>query len=231
MNRPKYIISFASVGFVLSFIIGLFSSVPFGIVLLRALISALVMACVFFAGSVVFDKFLDANGPVTEATPIKTKTNGNADVSVDDSLIFDEENGPEFRIPKQLMNEGVSESKKTATKQESTASSVTAEGPAAVTTAQVSPVEPKADFAPAKTEPAAENFISVNDTESADNMELGSLPDIDTMLTDMKKLGSDVITNSDFAKSEATAGSEELKGADTEIMARAIHTVLTRDNG
>ncbi|MBP5328677.1 MAG: hypothetical protein J6Y75_02130 [Spirochaetaceae bacterium] len=230
MSRTKYIISFASVGFVLSFIIGLFSSVPFGIILLRALISALVMACVYFAGSVIFDKFLDANGSVTETTPKKIKTTGNADVSLDDSLIFDEENGPEFRIPKQLMNEGVSEPKKPAAKQESSASASNAES-VSVTTAEVPPVEPKAESAPVKTEPAAENFISVNDTESADNMELGSLPDIDTMLTDMKKLGSDVITNSDFAKSEATAGSEELKGADTEIMARAIHTVLTRDNG
>ena len=91
--------------------------------------------------------------------------------------------------------------------------------------------KPAVEVSPAKQETETENFISVNNTDNTDNMELGSLPDIDTMLTDMKKLGSDVITNSDFAKSEATAGSEELKGADTEIMARAIHTVLTRDNG
>lgn len=228
MNKTKYLISFASVGFVFSFIIGLFSSVPFGIILLRALISALVMACVYFAGSVIFEKFLDEGGMSVSGTSSNTKTTGKVDTSLDDSLIFDDENGPEFRIPKQLINESTSGAK-----------TVQAENPEETVSASVQAVasepvqnsKPAFDASPAKQEAAAENYINVNNTDSADNMELGSLPDIDTMLTDMKKLGSDVITNSDFAKSEATAGSEELKGADTEIMARAIHTVLTRDNG
>ena len=226
MNKTKYLISFASVGFVFSFIIGLFSSVPFGIILLRALISALVMACVYFAGSVVFEKFLDEGGMSVSSTPTKVKTSGKVDTALDDSLIFDDENGPEFRIPKQLINESIPVAKPQSEKSaESTASSVKN-----AATEQVQTSRPVSDVSPAKQETSTENFINVNNTENIDNMELGSLPDIDTMLTDMKKLGSDVITNSDFAKSEATAGSEELKGADTEIMARAIHTVLTRDN-
>ena len=228
MNKTKYLISFASVGFVFSFIIGLFSSVPFGIILLRALISALVMACVYFAGSVIFEKFLDEGGMSVSGTSSNTKTTGKVDTSLDDSLIFDDENGPEFRIPKQLINESTSGAKTVQAEnpEETVSASVQA-----VASEQVQNSKPAFDASPAKQEAAAENYINVNNTDSADNMELGSLPDIDTMLTDMKKLGSDVITNSDFAKSEATAGSEELKGADTEIMARAIHTVLTRDNG
>ena len=228
MNKTKYLISFASVGFVFSFIIGLFSNVTFGIILLRALISALVMACVYFAGSVIFEKFLDEGGMSVSGTSSNTKTTGKVDTSLDDSLIFDDENGPEFRIPKQLINESTSGAKTVQAEnpEETVSASVQA-----VASEQVQNSKPAFDPSPAKQEAAAENYINVNNTDSADNMELGSLPDIDTMLTDMKKLGSDVITNSDFAKSEATAGSEELKGADTEIMARAIHTVLTRDNG
>ena len=227
MNKTKYLISFASVGFVFSFIIGLFSSVPFGIILLRALISALVMACVYFAGSVVFEKFLDEGGTSVSSASSNTKTTGKVDTALDDSLIFDDENGPEFRIPKQLINESTPVAKSQSEKPAESA----AAPEQTIATEQVQMSKPAADVSPAKQEPATENFISVNNTDDTDNMELGSLPDIDTMLTDMKKLGSDVITNSDFAKSEATAGSEELKGADTEIMARAIHTVLTRDNG
>ncbi len=230
MNKAKYIISFASVGFVFSFIIGLFSSVPFGIILLRALISALVMACVYFAGSVVFEKFLDEGGTSSSASTTTVKTGGKVDSALDDSLIFEDENGPEFRIPKQLINENTTTGK---LHPEKTAESVAApEQNSTMESADEKSVPKMENYVPAeKPEPASENFINVTTTENVDNMELGSLPDIDTMLTDMKKLGSDVITNSDFAKSEATAGSEELKGADTEIMARAIHTVLTRDNG
>ncbi len=228
MNKTKYLISFASVGFVFSFIIGLFSSVPFGIILLRALISALVMACVYFAGSVVFEKFLDESGTSVSNTSSSAKATGKVDTALDDSLIFDDENGPEFRIPKQLLNESTPAAKKSQPENSTESAAASVQTPPEE---QVQTSKPAVDISPEKQETATENFINVNNTDNVDNMELGSLPDIDTMLTDMKKLGSDVITNSDFAKSEATAGSEELKGADTEIMARAIHTVLTRDNG
>ena len=157
MNKTKYLISFASVGFVFSFIIGLFSSVPFGIILLRALISALVMACVYFAGSVVFEKFLDEGGMSVSSTPTKPKTSGKVDTALDDTLIFDDENGPEFRIPKQLINESIPVAKPQPEKSaESTASSAQNDA-----TERVQTSKPVADVSPAKQETSTENFARI----------------------------------------------------------------------
>ena len=58
MINPKYIGIAAGVGFVLSFLIGIFSGISFGLLLLRALICAAIFAAVGTGGSILYQKFL-----------------------------------------------------------------------------------------------------------------------------------------------------------------------------
>lgn len=107
MFNIKNIIIGASVGFVLSFIIGLFSSVAFGFVILRAFIFAIVGAALGFGCSFLFDKFLKdavsvdvsvSNAQKSGSSAERKTIGGLVDITVEEGSLDEDVNGPKFVV-------------------------------------------------------------------------------------------------------------------------------------
>lgn len=264
MNKTKVMIFFALFGFVLSFVTGLIASVSFGMLLLRAVLCAVVAVGLYCGASFVYARFL--------AHPIEKREEGHepsgdgkkhrVDITLGDSVLPDDENGPSFKIPKELMPDTASFqdaplSDVAANTDESSAQSFTppqalssqdeqvntggADSPQGERSGDASFGESAQISAPVGgaavnnaapsgaggANPTAQSGAAAGGTGDVES-ELGSLPDMENVFSSIKNPTGEVITNSDFAKAGATATSDELKNADTEIMARAIHTVLAR---
>ena len=213
MTTTKKVVIVAVCGFVLSFLIGLISSVSFGIVLLRAVFCALIFAGLYYALSVVFQRFLISNSGALEhvsgGDSIIPQKGQLIDIKVDDEILPEEENAPLFKIPKELIPESNNNAVEV-----------------------LEPVENAQEVNDVKTgEKLFTTPQSQVKNENTGDSELGSLPDMESMLSDMQSSPtSEVITTSDFANSDNMIASGELRGADKELMAKAFHTVLTRDN-
>lgn len=108
MFNVKNIIIGASVGFFLSFIIGLFSFVAFGFVILRAFIFAIVGAGIGYGCSFVFGKFLNSGSDSVEvsssagvhSSSASEKKGGVVDIVIDDENLDDDTGGPKFVLSK-----------------------------------------------------------------------------------------------------------------------------------
>ena len=101
MINPKNIGISAAIGFVLSFLIGIFSGVSFLLVLLRALICAVIFAAVGAGASILFQKFLsvEQSDTVSDAPVEKAqRVGGIVDYIVGDDTLPDEEQGPRFDV-------------------------------------------------------------------------------------------------------------------------------------
>ena len=220
MTTTKKVVIVAVCGFVLSFLIGLISSVSFGIVLLRAIFCALIFAGLYYGLSFVFEHYLvsgsGTEGQSSGGDSIIPQKGQLIDIRVDDEILPEEENAPLFKIPKELIPESNNKAENAE--------------PVEV----LEPVDAAGAQEVNDVKPGEKLFTTPQPQvkkENTGDSELGSLPDMESMLSDMKSSPtSDVITTSDFANSDDMIASGELRGADKELMAKAIHTVLTRDN-
>lgn len=104
MINPKYIGIAATVGFVLSFLIGIFSGISFGLLLLRALICAAIFAAVGAGGSFLYQKFLsdgqsESVSDVSDASAEKaSRVGGIVDIKIGDESLPEDEEGPRFNV-------------------------------------------------------------------------------------------------------------------------------------
>ena len=231
MNKTKVLLTAGTCGFVLSLLVGLISRVSFGVVFLRAILFALVFAGIAALGQFIFERFLGNTGSVisgsTGAAGNEQDTKGQfVDIKVDDAVFPNEENAPLFQIPKELkpdwVNNGQSKTSAGSAAKTNSASSQGDDG--AEPLFSIPSVIQQTDeplFTPVQNNPAP----------SSDEAELGMLPDMGSMLSDMQNSSNDdIIVTSDFANSGDTGRSGAMQAADTEIIAKAIHTVLARDN-
>ncbi len=207
MNSPKLPVISAAVGFVVSFIAGIFSRAPFGIMLLRAFLSAVGVAGFAFLAFFLIRKFLpelaDSGSRDTDAD--KDSPGANVDITVDE---FPSENGedvPTFHVaPPQ-------------TEEDPGLSANTGEG------------------APRDGTPAPE-YGSLSDTRTAVPAEgqasadgnLNTLPDIGT-LTDEGSGAEEMSEDSSDDLSSAPVSADGADGVDTLNMVKAIRTVLAKD--
>lgn len=221
MEKTKTMLIIASCGFVLSFIIGLCSKVALGWLFLRALFCGIVCIGIYYAFQFVFKTYLQESSQAPSS--FSPQKGSNVDISLDDQVLPQDENGPAFRIPKELMQG--EELLQQDVLQEGTSSDALSAQNNANQAAVDAPNVNVSSSANAENNEEQKLFSVEKNTEDQD-AELGSLPDMDSMLSSIQQPTGEVITNSDFAKAGETASSEALKGADTEIMAKAIHTVL-----
>lgn len=104
MVNPKYICISAAVGFVLSFVIGLFSSVAFLHLIIRALIYAAVFAVLSIAINYLSKTFLSSDqsfdSPQSDESSSSSKnSSGNlVNIVVDDSTLRDDSSAPKFSV-------------------------------------------------------------------------------------------------------------------------------------
>ena len=98
MIKPKFIIISVCVGFLLSFFVGLFSGVSFGVVVLRALIFAVLFGALGFGLRIVFLRFL------LDSSDMETSSHQGSvvDISIGDEPLVEDENGPDFYVRKDL---------------------------------------------------------------------------------------------------------------------------------
>jgi hypothetical protein len=87
MKSPRNLIIAVIFGFFLSFLTGLISGASFGILLLRALISGIVLGGVVFAVRLIADKFLLGNAQaVSEDASYSNEQGAKVDITLDDEL-------------------------------------------------------------------------------------------------------------------------------------------------
>lgn len=121
MVNPKYICISAAVGFVLSFVIGLFSGVAFLHLIIRALIYAAVFALLSIAISYLSRTFLvpepslDSQQNDENQSSSKKQSGNFVNIVVDDSTLRDDSSAPKFSVtnPNLFGDDVLSESKKT----------------------------------------------------------------------------------------------------------------------
>ncbi len=233
MNKTKVLLAAGTCGFVLSLLIGLISRVSFGVVFLRAVLFALVFAGIAALGQFIFERFLNntvsvnAEGSNTSGSEQASKGQF-VDIKVEDAVFPNEENAPLFQIPKELKpdwsNNGQSKTSAGVPKKTDSAVSSQGEGDAEPLFSIPSGIQQTDEplFTPVQNNP---------EPTSGGDGELGMLPDMGSMLSDMQNSSNDdIIVTSDFANSGDTVRSGAMQAADTEIIAKAIHTVLSRDN-
>ena len=104
MTKPNFINIPVCVGFFLSFIVGLISSVTFGVILLRAFIFAVLFGILGFGIGIVFQRFLldasDLEGGSEASANIRQGS--VVDLSIGDEPLEEDENGPDFYVRKDI---------------------------------------------------------------------------------------------------------------------------------
>lgn len=105
MINPKYVGIAAGVGFLFTFLIGLFSGVGFAVVLLRSIIGALVFGVLGAGVPFLFQRFLsDADGSEIDSSAVSVSatnrqpTGGLVDITIDDDTVRDDAGGPRFTV-------------------------------------------------------------------------------------------------------------------------------------
>lgn len=101
MVDPKKLSSFAAVGFVLSFLFGLFSGVGFLHILLRAVIFAVVFAALSILISFLEEKFLSLPQDLSISegdAPARPVSGGSVNITIDDDSLPDDDQGPQFTV-------------------------------------------------------------------------------------------------------------------------------------
>ena len=241
MGNLKFSVVLAVFGLILSFLTGLISGVAFGIVFLRAFISAVICFGIAFLSSFIYTKFL-ADG-TAEVVRQKPSSGGSVvDVKIDEDGLPDSENAPNFYVsrkynivdeaPKQkpVLAENESEVDSFPAQNEPEPEIQAHENQGGEDNTKSFVPKPLVDTIP------QENVLtsaSPSTTVADDLDSLDELPDFGGLAADEGSLSEDVVTDSDFAVTGRSA-SENLTqdinvGTDSSLMADAIRTLLKRE--
>lgn len=256
MINPKNIAIAAFVGFVFSFLVGLFSGIGFGHILLRALISAVICAVLGAGITFLFRQFLsDATDSGFEAPAGGEGEHGSGglvNITIDDDVLADDGSEPKFVVEDAAVITG--HAPKTEKKAEPVAE------PSPVVTKAAGPVSPEesvpdepgqadaSSFKPVALGTPVQAPVAAEETHSAavsapssgghEKSELEDLPDIGGAIAVSQKDGEAVIRDSDFAtgKEEPPVSLSSSKGGsapesqNAAVMAQAIQTLLAKEN-
>ena len=226
MISPKNIGIASAVGFVFSFLVGMFSGIGFGHIMLRALLSAVVFGVLGGVVSFLFQHFLsDTSDSGFEASASSSEgehgSGGLVNITIDDETLADDASEPKFAVENAHAMTGDSPEVATPSKERvSEAQTVSAAQAAPVAaavpehTAVVSPEEPipeeaetaafkpislVAEEAPQQTAQPTPSGQGEPSTHSGGTV-LDELPDIGNALPDFgKSTDKEVISDSDFA--------------------------------
>ena len=254
MINPKNICICSLVGFLLSFFIGLFSDVRFAHVFLRAFCFALVFGALCVGITFLYQKFLSIdNGSFSaESDASGAKTSGSVvNIVVDDSALPDDGMAPNFTI---LNNRTDLTAEKPEVKEEGLSDKDDSEESAAPDSSGESLSEPSASetaFKPVSlasasskndepvAEPSAPQSRVMDEasasTESSSVEKLDELPDVGSISMDSVDGSSspvyedEIVSDSEFASGGSSMKEQPISGATT-VMAKAIQTLLAKDN-
>ena len=259
MINPKNICISACIGFFLSFLIGLFSDgVSFSAVILRALLYGLGFAVLCVGITFLYQKFLstDNGGFVSEPDVSASKsTSGNVvNIVIDDSNLPDEDMSPKFTVSNTHSDLNKKREEPPLSSAGVSVASPSVQQPAAavpVSSAEAVPAGTVEKSAPASSsENTAFKPVNLGETapktesshaepaspENAQSESLDELPDMSEMPTATEDVASEldspvdeIVTDSEFASGGAKIKEQPVSG-DTATMAKAIQTLLAKDN-
>ena len=222
MFNSKIVVAAACVGFLLSFFTGLFSGIGFGLVLLRAIIFAVLLAALFLGIKFVFERFLDMGEFESNPIPSEVNVGSMVDVTVGDDELTEEDSAPGFYVDAKVTpssNESsnvkvLSESESEVPVSSSTSNaSQNQEG-------EVFPTVQNGGFVKSDIQTMTSSSVSNSVDETSDD-QLDSLPEFNN-----EKKGS-----TDFESSSIHGSSSMMDTGmqDAENIAKAIRTILSKD--
>ena len=254
MINPKNICFCSCIGFFLSFFIGLVSGVNFSHVLIRALIFALLFGAMCIGITFIYQKFLssDSGGFSVDGDVAPSKSVGGVvNIVVDDTNLVEDGMSPKFTIAGNHANLHERRTEAPAYSPEPEVSE-----PASVPPAAENPVaDPAAavqesSFKPVSLGGAAgeggahsaasdspASHVSSAPAASSGEEPLDELPDIGSMGIEDPSGGTasdldspaEVVTDTEFATGGSKMKEQPVSG-DTNVMAKAIQTLLAQDN-
>lgn len=224
MFKPKLAAVGAAAGFTLSVMAGLLGGNPFGVVLFRALLMGILFSGLVAVLGAVVAKFLPEIGDTAPAAP--TETGGMVDITLGDQTErldpfaqeSREDSDGDDQIPDFLMQAGTGH---TDNSRES-----------AGFTSGDRPETQARDTSPQPMGPQAQHGPSHSGTTSGG---LDVLPDLDDFVPAKKTDDQDVESGEGFNASSVLSGALPASGGgsgggnDSETMAKAIRTILTRE--
>lgn len=216
MFNPKVIAVSAVVGFILSFLVGVFSKNSFGIIILRAFVSGAGFALVFFVGSFLYSRFLKETTVEPVASPPDVSTSLDEDVLVDD-------NGPSFYVN----NDGIDSDVKESDLKEDEISMNTA----SVEDVDEIKTSTNAGDSTVTEKPSAKK-TSPRDVVTDDFLD--ELPDLGSFDTsDKEALSENKVETSDAFSVDSDFKPADLNEItnfhDSSVMAQAIRTIMSKD--
>jgi len=245
MIKAKNVAIPAVLGFVLSFLLSLIATHSFAFSLLRGLIFAVVFAGLAMGIMFLYKKFLSDDGGNDFSSPERKKSGSMVDITINDETLPDDGQGPQFFVSNNKHNlteeDKISLNEGSNDKNQDSSNDFTEKSNGASTV--VDQNEEAEGFKPVPLgQPfAAENKDSASTVSEKDDSEerLDTLPDIGNIVSDEKKETNDngLIKDSDFAEfgqNESSNPAEFPDGSkavnhDTETMAKAIRTLLKKD--
>lgn len=243
MRKIKIISVFAVIGFLISFVFGLFSGRGAGSILLRALIFTVIFALLGLGISFLFEKFLMEDGSDLSSESLNVSSNGNKDSvqkgQLVDVTIQDEELPQGNSNNRFVVNDNHQMLNKTDTVQSVSESSVNSE-------ASDSAQPADNGFVPLKNFETVNNFSSTEASSpdvvsgakastkpSAVDGELDVLPDMEKLefgssssgSSDSSVMGYEDVTSYSSSSSKKTL--EDVGIQDAALMAKAISSALS----
>lgn len=215
MLKLKQTLIGASLGFIVSFFVGLFSEVSFGLVLLRAVISFVVSGVIINFVAILFEKMLFSEVPSTEKK-ITKDMGTHVDIVLDDVELPDSASAPAFEV---FNHEDIKSDEKKVSD-------------------SFVPITPGMDTSSLVDTEVTDNTNSepseqLGQQGGATDNELDELPELDDVVEfsdDNTKEGS-IIEDSDFAEfnlSKTDEDSDFVNSSNVKDIAAAIRTVLKK---
>ena len=253
MLTPKKIAVPALVGFILSFSVSLISTHRLSSSLFRGLIFGVLFAALFLLIDFLFSKFLEEGSDVEVGSPKKSQGEGNhVDLTISDEGLSDDGQNLKFSVANyrkplddSKLQKGLSDLKDDV---ESAGPSLKNETPADFMKAAKETVATAATVAAEKQDENKKNFVpsavpgvAASSEEAVPKNEIDSLPDIGSFVQSSDGNGSgdgEIVDDTEFASSGVALASSgrstfadgsKASDHDAETMAKAISTVLKRD--
>ena len=256
MFNLKLTIYGAIFGLIISIFFGIVGGIQFGVIMLRAIISSLLCGGILALASFLFKRFLsDSTSDLSNLDNSTPTTGGLVDIRIDEDVLPDSDHAPDFYVsrkygetqPEEIrkFDSGVSTRVENTTKNDVIPTETHTEKSAE--TSFVEPVKPASvdssnlDTSNSKSESqefiptslAKEKYKSSN-TDSGESLSdsLDSLPEFGSIVPDARPQESEVIEDSAFARGESSSVElvpDAVVGADTNLMAEAIKTLLRRE--
>lgn len=223
MFNSKMIVAAACVGFFLSFFTGLFSGIGFGLILLRAIIFAALLAVLFLGIKFVFERFLDMGD--VETSPVSSEVNVGSmvDVTVGEDELTEEDSAPGFYVDAKVTQkptESADVSVSAEQEKERPVSSSTSSDLSQKQEDDELPTIQAGGFVKSDIQTMTSPSVSSNVDETSDD-QLDSLPEFNN-----DKKGSTAFESSSFHGSSSMM---DTGAQDAEAMAKAIRTILSKD--